>query len=1005
MVRKISLSIVLTLVLFLLVVPGALAMTIDNVKDSKNIPQGQAFTIGETEVAYNEIWEKYQPIEVTNIFGLGKTLFRGAITQHDDICAIDCSSTMQIYLGEDSVLIDEVDFYTILKDGTRYKQDIRSYQFYSNGEEYKLGTVVPSGIYEVKLEAKKEFSKTVDWVIKTQGEILESWAEWESSFEIGLISYYNLNDDLSTTSVLDSLGINNGTLAGGDNTQDLSVAGKIQKAFNFNGIDDDVNLSFIPGTTDTWTWIGWINTSDTSGHIMSSNGAVETEGVGIRLISNKLNVNSGAGASTRVLGSSTTTIDDGEWHFFAVVYDGTNGQIFVDNGGPEVNTSWDPYISAESLHLSRRGDTGTDYIDARIDEVAIYNRSFSSSEVIEFYNDGDGISYRYFPINLTLNSPINYYNSTNNEVLFNCSASSEIGVTNVSFFLDGVLNETNSSGINNTDYIFSRILDYDTFNWSCDMSNGVSSLSSETRQLTISKVFNNLESYNSTTYETKAEGFRINISSDGSELVLADLVYDGTAYTATKVGDNSEMEFNRNIIIPTVSIATAQNKSFYWNVTYGTEAIATTTNNQSVGRIALGLCNSTLTVPYINLTFKDEETNIATNASIDTSTWTYYLGDGTVNKTLLYSTTNANESYGFCFIPSSETLTSAVELQYSDTGYPQRRWSTSGFITNITTTPTLYMLASADGTYSVYQVQDTVGNGIQGVAVVVERQFVGVWTLVEQGTTDSAGGFTGWLNPDYDHRLTFTKSGLTTVQVTVRPSSSTYTIVMGGGDSAAAYNSSLEGLSWFVYPNLGQTLFPNSTQIFLFNITSNKSSLVSCKMEIVNNNSISLGTTIGCNSQGGNLSLSIPLGTNRSVRAIYSINTGSGYYILDADAYWIIMTTNIPERGTLTSFFKYARELNEFGNDNNRQEFSRVVFFFLMLAILMAFISITTGWDLITTGGSLVFMNFIIVFGSYAGFLTLSYTGINGWMDQYVVALITSLFTIGFIFNKMERRA
>ena len=135
---------------------------------------------------------------------------------------------------------------------------------------------------------------------------------------------------------------------------------------------------------------------------------------------------------------------------------------------------------------------------------------------------------------------------------------------------------------------------------------------------------------------------------------------------------------------------------------------------------------------------------------------------------------------------------------------------------------------------------------------------------------------------------------MTGVQTCALPIS--YTVVMGTGESAATYNSSMEGLSWKLYPDLGKVILPNTTQLFLFNITANKSNLIACKLEIINNNSISLGSAIGCNSEGGNLSVSVPVGTNRSIRAVYSVDIGDGYFILDADAYWIVMTTNIPDR-------------------------------------------------------------------------------------------------------------
>ena len=1311
MVSKKSLSLVVILALFFIAsaLPFASAIGWDNTKDSITVPRGESLSLGGEVVEYNPIWEKYKPIKVTNAFGFGKTLMRGAITQHDDFCGADCSSTFKIYLAEDSVLIDDVDFYTIKDDGLRVKQDVRSYQFYIIKNKklipYELGTQVSKGNYEVQLYAEKKPSRTVDWVIKTQGETLTSWAVWgENTLTNDLVSYWKLDEASGT--IDDSGGSNDGTVSGATYSQ----PGIINTSMGFDGNDKiEFGTSSSLRPTAEITYSSWFKTSSTGSgkYLINNEHQTGDRGGGLRIeTTNKCGLRMHIGASLKSI-IGTTTVTDNTWHHCAATYNGSTITLYVDGspeGTPISATGLLSYNSVETTLGKRSEGASPFYFIGDIDETGIWNRSLTSTEISDIWNVGIGISYPFNNGIVTLNSPADNFTSTTPDITFNCSAtitggatltnmslwdnstgswairntsdlsfssveglvsyyeldeqdtsgtgtiidstglhdgtnvgadnstgkigtaydfvasnsdridlgfkfltrpitvnlwakSEDAGTTDFYFGADDggfdwtiyeaggtwwistgtdalssgqsvttdwvmltmVINTTNSYiytngtlratgntadqstvndfhigdvtgsrypdalidevGIWNKSLSPSEISDLwntglaerpgsptsstQTFqktisgptDWTCSAGdsdgdrgfgeNRTVSLDSEAPAINITfpttsfdyrasgqntslnwtvndtgtlascwyeynntnstvpcasqnasfiltsqknitfyandsvanegnftrswtyKVFGNSETYNLTTYETAAEGFKINLTSDGTQLVLAALVYDGTAYTTTKVGNNSEMEFNRNIILPQISTPTAQNKSFYWNITYGSEVFPSATINQSVGRIALGLCNSTLTVPYINLTFKDEETTIATNATIDTSTWNYYLasGDGTVNNTLLYLTTNANESYGFCFIPSDRTLTSAVELQYSDTGYPQRRWSTSGSLTNTTSTPTLYMLASADGTYSVYQVQDTVGNGIEGVAVVVERQFVGVWTLVEQGTTDSAGGFTGWLNPDYDHRLTFTKSGFTTQQVTVRPSSSTYTIVMGTGDSAAVYNSSLDGLSWTVYPDLGKILLPNTTQLFLFNITANLSNIVSCKMEIVNNNSVSLGTTIGCNSQGGNLSLSIPLGMNRSFRGIYSVNIGEGYFIIDADSFWTSMTLNIPERGTLTAFFKYARDLNEWGSDDARQEYSRIVLFFLILSIVMAFISLTTGWDLITAGGSIVFMFFVILFGSYAGFLTISYAGLNPWMDQYVVAFIMGLFTIGFIFNKLERRA
>lgn len=1032
-----------------LALPLVSAINFDNTKNSINIPIGQTFDVGGKALKYNSIWGIYSPIEIRNWLGLGKTLFRGALTKHTDVCGQECSSTMQIYLAEDSVLIDDVIFKTLQYDGSWVEQDVRGYQFYVsslsddsanavNGISYSIGDEVKAGNYEVRLDAEKKPSRTVDWVIETQGETLNSWATWgnisggddaevllnspannyiSDTYEVTFNCSANVTGGATLVNI--SLWTNetgswaerNTNYAEDGTTHDPDVVTNPNNAFDRN------STTYADKSTLTTVELGKTFTErNVSQVVIKASGNVRASTTGSAPWSYSIKLETYNGAtwtvfSTLASGSGTydgaqgdeiTTFSYAGTININLVIQGTRIAITSTTGGGGGETykrfyliEYGDFLETATTHTQIEVRTNLYPIDWTCQACdsdgdcgfALENRTLlldTEPPVINITYPTTSLDYGYTGENTTLNWTVidtnlescwYNYNNTNTTVTCNDNNASfiiEKGNHTIIFYAnDSVAN------INNTNRTW------------------------------VYKIFNNLESYNSTTYETAPEGFRINITSDGTQTVLANLMYHGTLYTGTKVGNNVEMEFYKDFAnLPEILGSTAENKSFYWNITYGSEVMITDTINQSVGRIALGLCNSTLTTPYINFTFKDEETTIATNATIDSSTWYYYLGNGVINKTLLYSTTASNESYGFCFIPIDRTMKNSIVIQYSDTGYPQRRWTSTTDLTNSTTNQSLYMLASADGTYSVYQVQTSTGTGISGVYVQAERQFAGVWTTVEEGATGSGGAVTFWLNPDYDHRLTFTKSGYETVQVTIRPSSSTYTVVMGTGEVVGAtYNSSTEGLSWKIYPDLGKILFPNTTQLFAFNITANLSNIDSCKMEIVNNNSVSLGITTGCNSQGGNLSLSVTLGNNRSVRAIYSVDIGEGYFILDADAYWIIMETNIPERGTIVAFFKYAKNLNEFGSDDNRQEYSRVVFFFLMLSIIMGSICYSTGWDFSTGGGSMIFMTFIIIMASYSGFLTLSYTGVNGWMDQHVVALITSLFTAGFILNKFAREA
>ena len=125
------------------------------------------------------------------------------------------------------------------------------------------------------------------------------------------------------------------------------------------------------------------------------------------------------------------------------------------------------------------------------------------------------------------------------------------------------------------------------------------------------------------------------------------------------------------------------------------------------------------------------------NATADLATWNYWLGGGSVSKSLLFTNTTENPSYAFC-LNTNQTLHNNLTFQYASTGYPQRVHVRASDLTNVTTNQVLYLLSSTDGIYSSIQVVDAAGASISGVIVQVERQFSGVWTLIGQDISDSA---------------------------------------------------------------------------------------------------------------------------------------------------------------------------------------------------------------------------------------------------------------------------
>lgn len=202
-------------------------LSFDNIKEKTDLTTATSLSFNGKEVT--NFVKEYPKIQIDNAFGLGAKLFEGYLSQHDTSCGMECQSTMEINLVNSGVLVDAVDFYTILKDESRIKQNVRSYQFYLKTDEsafevddyetqcvqgkfnelnqtyeqvcsqvivgshteneplwkkYNIGDSVPAGTYTLKLEGNKKPSRSVDWVIKTTGETLSEWAVWGGETEI-----------------------------------------------------------------------------------------------------------------------------------------------------------------------------------------------------------------------------------------------------------------------------------------------------------------------------------------------------------------------------------------------------------------------------------------------------------------------------------------------------------------------------------------------------------------------------------------------------------------------------------------------------------------------------------------------------------------------------------------------------------------------------------------------------------------------------------------------------
>lgn len=295
----------------------------------------------------------------------------------------------------------------------------------------------------------------IDWIPKIYGVDVEEWAEWSEDLNVDLEFYGKLND--TTGDVLDSTGTENGTLRG---TPTRGVTGKIGDAYYFSGSGDD-SFNMTGATQDlgggSFSVGGWYNwDTDGTDIMLFHQGDVITATHAIWLRKHSDNT-----IHFDVHGSSLNGVDTilaGNWYFIVMTYNVTDRRKEIYINGTRDATNIGNTIGSIDGYLEAGTDRGGKLYDGIMDEVFMYNRVLTSSEISDMWNSGDGITWTdVFGTgpSITLTSPTDTADLTSSNVEFIATVTDDIQVTNVSLYLDGILNQTNTSGFNGS-YTFNQ---------------------------------------------------------------------------------------------------------------------------------------------------------------------------------------------------------------------------------------------------------------------------------------------------------------------------------------------------------------------------------------------------------------------------------------------------------------------------------------------------------------------------------------------------------------------
>ena len=371
----------------------------------------------------------------------------------------------------------------------------------------------------------------------------------------------------------------------------------------------------------------------------------------------------------------------------------------------------------------------------------------------------------------------------------------------------------------------------------------------------------NNQTYNASTYETKREGYFVNITpAYNYTLATANLVLNSVPYSATTTIDGPNLLFNAAV---DTAVGITSN-SFYWNLsivnTTDTVYVSTTPVTQTVNPIYLTACNSTVGNKTLNFTFADEQTLTLFNGTMN-AIFNYSIGTGSVTKLYSYNNLSTRE-VNFCLSPKLN-FTSDISINYnnynSTAGYGTRFFSQQKYILNDTLQNiTLYSLLTSASTTFIIQVQD---NNLLGVsnAVVETYQFnptLNKFILVQTGLTDGSGQTTGQFIVNTVNYQFIVKQNNQIIYISpiqaVIPTTAPYTITLAIGSlipnplnplipinnlvTGIVFNKTTNMITWTYQDSSGN--FSSSLFIVAIQNYSNGHDYVVCNMTSTNINAI-----------------------------------------------------------------------------------------------------------------------------------------------------------------------
>ena len=201
-----------------------------------------------------------------------------------------------------------------------------------------------------------------------------------------LIAYYPFDGNANA-----KIGTLNGTVSGA--TLSTGRNNESNTAYSFDGVDDYIEFGtgMLSGDGE-FSILIWINTSSPSGRFLSQrNGGYNGQYFVDLLSDGKIRFGTYSNSNYKWTVTTSSALNDGNWHHLAFVQQDNGGKMYLngsldqtDNSNGKVNL-----LSTNKTYLGKDGRNNSSFYTGKVDDLKIYNRALSASEIQTLFYTSD----------------------------------------------------------------------------------------------------------------------------------------------------------------------------------------------------------------------------------------------------------------------------------------------------------------------------------------------------------------------------------------------------------------------------------------------------------------------------------------------------------------------------------------------------------------------------------------------------------------------------------------